>query len=140
MIKLDKWESQLVWMSKGWTDKKEPFEKLLQNLWGNRSGTYSSQVYIGHVASTLVKLVQKVEPNFDLVSFLEKLSPDHLYYSVKYKTNDEFQSRVCWVCLYQYLSILKIRETKDKDEYAEVLIEVQPLELDLFMPIEEEEE
>lgn len=137
MIYLDKWESQLVWLSKGWVNEKKtdeeaiPLEEALKNLWGRRCGMYSRHVDIRHIASSLIELVQKTTPNLNLVSFVGNMAPVQYFDNPKYTDNKGYNLRVCWVCLYNYLSTLQIL---DKDAYGNsiTLVDMQPLDLDLF--------
>lgn len=142
MIKLDKWESHLIWLGKGWVDKKSldleeetNLEELLKILWGKRCGMYAEHVDVGFVAKALVELVKKVTPNFDFVTFLGNMAPAQ-YWAIKYTNNKEYNLRICWVCLYNYLSILQTNDIIDGEKIA--IVELQPLDLDLF--IEEDNE
>lgn len=143
MIKLDRWESQLVWLSKGWVtidaDGNDILVKdALKNLWAHRSGLNPEHVEMRFVATALVELVQKVIPNFRLPDFLNDIAPVQ-YWATKYTDNKGYQERVCWVCLYQYLSNLQIKEKNEKGEW-DILVEMEALDYDLFIDEREKEE
>ena len=62
---------------------------------------------VSFVAKALVELVIKTVPNFNFVSFLGNMAPNQ-HWETKYTNNKEYNLRICWVCLYQYLSILTL--------------------------------
>ena len=133
MIKLDKWESQLIWLSKFWFKYEEEdltLNEALKNLWGERCGMYARHVDLDYVSGALLKLVQKVIPNFNLNDFITNMAPQQ-YGETKYTDNKTYSERICWVCLYNYLSILQVRDSNREGESIE-LVKLMPFEPKLF--------
>ncbi len=133
MIELDKWESQLVYLGKHWFKLNEEgisLEQALKNLWGERCGMYARHVDLDFVAGALLKLVQKVIPNFNLNDFITNMAPQQ-YGETKYTDNKTYSERICWVCLYNYLSILQVRDSNREGESIE-LVKLMPFEPKLF--------
>ena len=118
-IVLDKWDSQLVWLSKGWlkNPKDLQFEQLIKNLWSNRCGFYTEFVEIGYVASHTFSLLFKLGlfDDYDrmagkLLSDLAPVSMFEVRKEPRYKDNAGFALYTIWVCLYNNLSTLQICE------------------------------
>jgi hypothetical protein len=134
MIVLNRWDSQLVWLAKGWVKtniEDMDYKDALKNLWSKRAGVYPEDINLGFISPILIKLVEKTEPNFMLIKLIGDLAPVQ-YFETKYTNNKEYAERVCWVCLYQYLSVL---QTNEHDENGDLypLVEMMPFELDLFI-------
>ena len=140
MIELDKWESQLVYLSKRALEYSAEininYKDALKNLWGERQCMHPKHVDLGYVGGALVDLVQKVVPGLNLKGFLSNLAPFQ-YFEVKYTDNASYAERICWVCLYNYLSILQVREKDENDNWYDI-ISLMPFEPELFKSKEDE--
>lgn len=134
MIELDRWQSQLVYLAKGYAeseiDKNTDFEVLLKNLWSNRTGIPVEYIRLGYVANVLLALVQQVTPNFDLNEFVNRMRPIH-YGEIIYTDNQSYAKRVCWTCLYHYLIVLQIRDYNKNGKLFD-LIKLKPFEINLL--------
>lgn len=136
-VKLDRWESQFVLYAKGhlhgWEEKNETklhYEEVCRNIWGNRCGIVIEPNEIGYIAHSLIELVQKVglisEPKH-LVDFVMDLAPRHKYsYEIMYKDNVGYLSNIVRICLFSYLSTLRVIA-----DNGDVLIEFEEFEPDL---------
>ena len=140
MIKLDRWESQFVWLSKGWLNSYFEENELeyaedidaLKNLWGERCGMYAKHVDIVFIAKSLYETVVKCGcfNNRSAFTFIEDMAILDKYSRLEvYKDNTGYLKRVCWVALQKYLSTLQIFANGTHD----TLIELQPFEPELFL-------
>ncbi len=139
MIKLDKWDSQLAWLSKGWFEEKDiPLEEAIRNLWSNRSGIYKKFVELGYVANHLFDLLFKLNlmGEHSRGRFLAEMSPVNQYTgNLNYSNKSEYVMRIIWVCLYSFISTIQVKEGD------EILIEMLPFEPELLREgLEEPEE
>jgi len=135
MIELNKWESQFVYLSKHYieieTGKKDAdFRVMLKNLWSNKYGIFPEYVDFKDIAVELLRIVKKVKPDFNVSNFILKMSPDQ-YGSKKYTDNKTYLERVCWVCLYDYLSPLQLKEYDMNGDFI-LLIKLQPFDINSF--------
>ena len=133
MIKLDRWESQLVWYSKGWLggytrDNELPSVELddaLRFFMGRKAGMRAEYISLRLVAGYLYDLVEKCHCLEKTVpfSFVEAIAPQARYYSdLSYNNNKGFYSKVCTVSLDKYLSNLVAED-----------MDLQPFEPELFL-------
>jgi len=147
-IELDRWESQLIWYAKGWLedDEKNPIditmEKALKNLWGNRCGLLSEHVHISYVARPLLKLLIKLNlfSNLDhaLSEMIEGMDPQNKWSrDPNYTDSDSYYLRICWVCLYTFLSNIQVYNSTDQTDPRFIML---PFEPHLFMKAEYDKE
>jgi hypothetical protein len=146
MIVLDKWESQFVWYSKSWLDsyfvdnelEYLELEIALKNLWGVRCGILPKYIDMVFIAESLYMTVVKCDcfnNNKSAFTFIQDMAiQDHYSHTVQYSNNREYLKRVCWVALYQYLSVLKIFDSNPD----RTLIHLEPFEPELFLTKEED--
>jgi len=162
MIKLNKWESQLVYLSKGHLGKyindirgvensfsmfPDDFnlKDVLQNLWGERCGLYPEHVELYFVAEKIYDTVEKCDcfkkmGNHSPFSFIAEMMPQYKYDNreINYTDNKSYIERICKVGLKSFLSPLQIYEIDLVEKIT--LIDLQPFEPELFLTEEQLEE
>ena len=135
---LDRWESQLVWYAKGWSKEKISMEDALKHLWGNRCGLKTEHVNISYLVRPLLKLLIKLNvfDNLDnaLSTFIEDTGPQQKYSNgILYTDNQGYYSRICWVCLYEFLSIIQVYDGPEQTDPRFIML---PFEPNLFIKAE----
>lgn len=143
-IVLDRWDSQIIWLSKRWiysfieenyceemefvarfTDK-----DLLTNLWSNRCGIVVRDKDFGYVISHLLDMVYTlgIENSFNPLHYFRKFMGDISPYGkwtndLKYTDAEGYSNNLVKACL-NALNLMEVYDIdKDKD-----IIKLQPLE------------
>ena len=139
MIELDRWESQLVYLAKKFPIHETDYVDALKMIWSEKGGMRPEHVNLEYVGEVLVNLLEKVVPDFKLTELLNKLAPVQ-YGEIQYTDNKTYGERICWVCLYNYLSVLQINSSLPGMSATFPIIGLTPYEPGLLIVKDEDEE
>lgn len=156
-IELDRWESQLVLYGKHhlkdpnpdvgglFNMHQMPLEQVLKNLWGNRCGIQSKHIDLKHMAFVLLRICVKVgvfeNIDYALTEFLSNAGPQSSWtQDGHYTDNNGFYLRICWVCLFTFLSTLHVRDKDEKTQEWVDYITFTPFEPNLLLVCENDKE
>jgi len=126
-MKFDMWDSQLVWLSKGWVQEEEPDSIVAsKNLWSHRCGLYLEDVNLHFVARKLLIMNLKMEivkAEDYICDLYEMLSP-HDRFNPRIKRYDDINGYV-ENAVHQRLIRLSLIQVKDDNK---TLVELEPLD------------
>lgn len=118
ITKLNKWDLELIHLFKQsdnftWQD--------IASIWATRNGIQPYQVSFEAITLHLLQIYQFLDKNFDLVRFIEDLSPDNTWkfpniLSSSDPTKDHYNR-----CLHVLISRLTFLEVKDIPGYQEYI-------------------